>query len=151
MDPCNPAGASSCPAQQSDWPSRARPTSRRRRRKSKDDRLREEAAIREEALLELYAAALAAFPDLATELEPLRRQHQEHRVALGARELPEGQAIAAGSLLGGTRQQARVRVAALERATADGHAAAVLPAGRALAQVLASLSACEAAHAEALR
>ncbi|MCU1588337.1 MAG: hypothetical protein JWN31_1830 [Frankiales bacterium] len=118
---------------------------------SKDDRLREEAAIREEALLRLYAAALIAFPALTAELQPLQAQHVEHRTALGAQPLPSAITRADPRLLGRTPAEARRNLAALEKGTADGHAAAVPSAGRPLAQVLASLSACEAAHAEALR
>ncbi|MCW2544965.1 MAG: hypothetical protein JWM40_2517, partial [Frankiales bacterium] len=54
-------------------------------------------------------------------------------------------------LVGRTVAAARKNLAALESGTAQGHAAAVAQASRPLAQVLASLSACEAAHAEALR
>jgi hypothetical protein len=118
---------------------------------TRDERLSAEAAIREEALIGLYAAALAAFPALAAELQPLADQHQQHRAALGAEPLPTPLATSDPALLGRTPAEARKNLAALEQGTAKGHADSALTAGRALAQVLASLSACEAAHAEVLR
>jgi hypothetical protein len=125
-----------------------RPTART---PSRDERLRQEAAIREEALLQLYAAAILAFPALAGELQPLSDQHLAHRTALGADPLPTPSPTAEPVLIGPTAVEARRNLAALETGTSQGHAVAAAQAARPLAQVLASLSACEAAHAAVLR
>ena len=118
---------------------------------TKDEHLQQEAAIREEALLQLYAAAIVAFPELTAQLQPLSDQHAAHRAALGADPLPTPSPTADRKLLGRTASEARRNLAALESGTAKSHATAVPLAGRAVAQVLASLAACEAAHAEVLR
>lgn len=115
-----------------------------------DDRLRQEAGIREEALIALYASAVWRFPVLAAELRPLMDQHQQHRQALGLAVLPSPTPQAEPVLLR-SPAEARRNLGALEKGTAQGHAAALAGAGPELAQVLASLSACEAGHAEALR
>lgn len=115
---------------------------------SADELRRREAAIREQALLQLYDAALAAFPALAPVLTPLREDHVQHRRALGGAALPT--ATASPGLIGKTAADARRRIQALERETATQHAAAALAAGRGLAPLLASLSACESAHVAVL-
>ncbi|MCW2545476.1 MAG: hypothetical protein JWM40_3028, partial [Frankiales bacterium] len=101
----------------SDPPSARTPT--------KDERLQQEAAIREEALLQLYAAAILAFPSLAPELQPLSDQHVAHRRALGAGPLPTPSATAEPVLVGRRVAVARKNLAALVSGTGEGHAAAV--------------------------
>ena len=114
---------------------------------SPDERLKQRAAIREDALLQLYAAAAAAFPELAARLAPLSQDHARHRAALGApAAVPTG-----APLVAATPRAALQRLAALERETAAGHAAAAITASRPVAQVLASLAACESSHAAVLR
>ncbi len=113
-----------------------------------DERRTKEAAIREEALLSLYEAALAAFPALTALLAPLRDDHVQHRKALGGSATPI--ATASPGSVGKTPVEARLRIAALEKATATSHATQALRAGRALAPLLASLSACEASHVAVL-
>ena len=115
---------------------------------TRDDLLRQQAAVREEALLRMYNAALAAFPVLAPELGPLRDHHVQHRAALGATVAVTE--TAAPALLGTTAAEARTRIAALEKGTSQLHAKAALMAGRELAPLLASLAACESSHAELL-
>lgn len=116
----------------------------------------------EYTMIAKYTAVLAAFPGLAATMSPLLAQHREHLAALQARlvippgaspaqaasatarpraprpRVPSSQASAAGYLRTAERDQA----AALVRRVAD-----VPPS---LAQLLASIGACEAAHAALL-
>lgn len=111
---------------------------------SADERRMQDAAVREEALIQLYDATLAAFPALAPVLTPLREDHVQHRKALGASVTPTG--TAAPALVAKTPAEARRRLAALESATAGAHADTALVCARGLAPLFASLAACETAH-----
>ena len=116
----------------------------------------------EYTMISRYTAVLAAFPGLAGRMSPLLAQHREHLAALRARlvippgaspvqaasatarppgprpRVPPSQAAAVGYLRAAERDQA----AALIRRVAG-----VPPS---LAQLLASIGACEAAHAALL-
>jgi hypothetical protein len=115
---------------------------------SRDDVLRQRAASREEALLQLYNRVLAHFPALAAELQPLRAHHEEHRRALGVTATVT--ALATPALAGRTPAEARARLAAMERGVAADHGHGAVLATRDLAPLLASLSASEASHAAVL-
>lgn len=119
-----------------------------------DTALRDAAVARELALLAAYDDLLATSPALAPRLGALRAEHEEHLRALGqAPPSPTPSSPAASPpssppsspLPGGL-----VRLRALERSTAEAHAAAALTASRRLAPALASLAASEASHAAVL-
>lgn len=116
-----------------------------------DDALRSAAAERERALLREYDAVLAARPGLAPRLGPVRGQHAEHLAALVGPG-PSATATAVPSAVPPPADDAAAlaRLAAAERAAGDAHAADCLAASRALAPVLASLSASELSHLVAL-
>lgn len=131
-----------------------------------DDAPRAAAADRERALLRAYDAALLAVPSLQPRLLPLRTHHVEHLTAL-LRPVPSpsGSAGASTSPSGGTSagaspapavptpadaSAALAGLVAAEREAGAAHAQACLTVSRALAGVLASLSASELSHPVAL-
>lgn len=111
--------------------------------------LRADAVARERALLASYDALLAAQPDLAPRLGPLREEHAAHLAALGAEQAPATvpPSGAAPSPAAAPGVAALVRA---ERDAAAAHAAATAAASPALAAVLAQLAASEASHPVAL-
>lgn len=110
----------------------------------------------ESGLIALYDAVLAAHPGLAGRLRPLRDQHVEHLDVLKRHYVPgsiSGTATpaprpTATAPAGRTRAVAAVRDA--ERRAADARADEVLRASPGLSQLLASIGACEAGHAQEL-
>ncbi len=128
------------------------------------------AAARERALITQYDQALLADPTRAALLRALRDQHAQHLAALESvaggtttrtPAAPGGSATAgtgspatppapapstAGPLSLAERAATNARLAQAEREAAAAHARDALPAGRALAAVLASLAASESSH-----
>lgn len=109
------------------------------------------AAARERALLAAYDDLLARHPGLAPLLSTYRADHAAHLHAL------EPGAVVSATVTPAPRRsprkaeaQARRRLRALEARTAEAHARAAVSAPLAQAGLLASLAACEAAHAELL-
>jgi hypothetical protein len=106
----------------------------------------------EAALIALYDAVLAAHPGLRTRLGPLRDHHSRHLAVLrhhlvraGAvpapprpPAVPAGQARALGALRTAEHRAAAARADEVRRAAPG------------LAQLLASIGACEAGHAQVL-
>jgi hypothetical protein len=105
----------------------------------------------ETALIALYDAVLAAHPGLHTRLDPLRDHHTRHLAVLrqhlirgGAPPtvtppaVPAGQARALGALRAAESRAAAARADEVRRAAPG------------LAQLLASIGACEAGHAQVL-
>jgi hypothetical protein len=121
-----------------------------------DDALRSAAAERERALLREYDAVLAARPGLAPRLGRVRGHHVEHLEALlgppdTASPSPSSTAAVASAVPPPADDAtALARLVAAERAAGDAHARDCLVASRALAPVLASLSASEFSHPVAL-
>lgn len=121
-----------------------------------DDPLRSAAAERERALLREYDAVLAARPGLAPRLVPVRGHHAEHLQALlgpppTASPSPSATPVVPPAVPPPADDAAALaRLVAAERAAGDAHAADCLTASRALAPVLASLSASEHSHPVAL-
>ena len=107
-----------------------------------DVALREAAVVRERALLAAYDALLAASPEAAARLAPLRAEHEAHLAALGGTAVPAGTAPPATPVAAGTVAD----LVRLERETATAHAAATVPASPGLAALLAQLAASEASH-----
>jgi hypothetical protein len=114
-----------------------------------DDLLRQAAVLRERALLQEYDAVLLTLPALAPRLVPLRAEHAQHLAALDGAEPSPAPSAAAVASSRTTTEALRALVAA-ERGAAAAHGQAALAASRALAGVLASLSASEASHPVAL-
>jgi len=130
-----------------------------------DDALRSAAAERERVLLREYDAVLAARPGLAPRLVPVRDHHAEHLEALrGPAPAASAQPSAQPSVQPSVQPSAPAalppapaddaaalaRLVAAERAAGGAHAQDCLVASRALAPVLASLSASELSHPVAL-
>lgn len=122
-----------------------------------DIALRAAAVARERNLLELYDGALAASPHGNTVLGPLRAEHATHLAALGVPAAaldptpasgPSSPAAAGPSPAAPPPSTADLTAA--EVAASAGHGRDVLLASRALAALLATLSAAEASHAVAL-
>ena len=107
--------------------------------------LRAAAVARERDLIQAYDAALLAVPALADRLPALRAEHLAHLTALGAVPGSPSPTVTPGSA---EVQLARLRTA--ERAAGAGHTAGLPTASIALAVVLATLAASEAAHEVAL-
>ena len=124
-----------------------------------DDALRDAAAARERALLREYDAVLLAVPDLSARLLPLRGHHAEHLLALvgpppstSPSAAPVGTAGPAPAVPPPADAATALTALVLaERAAGTAHADDCLTAGsRALAGLLASLSASELSHPVAL-
>jgi hypothetical protein len=121
-----------------------------------DAALRSAAAERERTLLQEYDGVLAARPGLASRLVPVRGHHAEHLEALlgpSTTASPTVTATAAVPAAGPPPADDAAALAGLvaaERAAGQAHARDCLAASRALAPVLASLSASELSHPVAL-
>lgn len=122
-----------------------------------DDVLRDGAVARERGLLTAYDTTLAAFPELAARLLPVRTEHAEHLLALTgpppsasptATASPSAPPPAAAPAVPppATAALALASLADAERAAAGAHAAACLEGSRALASLLAALAASEHSH-----
>ncbi len=129
-----------------------------------DDLLRAAAAERERVLLAEYDRLLAAVPELAVRLRPLRAQHAEHLLALtgppptgSPSPTPTTSPAASPPPLppevppAQTAAEALASLVVAEQAAAGAHTADALAAGdRDLAGLLASLAASESSHPVAL-
>ncbi len=147
------AGAAGC-APGHPWPWASPP------RQAPDVAVLRDAIAAEDAMISRYAAVISALPALGATVSPLLRQHQEHLAQLRQRLLvppgapapspsvtarahrapvPAGQAAALGYLRAAERDQAASVVRSLATVRTPS-----------LAQLLASIGACEAAHAALL-
>ena len=120
-----------------------------------DLRLRRRAAREVRRLAAAYAAVTAAFPATSAQLGPLAAEHEAHVTALeGPTPVPSisrsPSASPSAPRVPPTREQAVAWLAGSERAAARRRAAECLEAGPDLARLLASVGACEAAHAALL-
>ncbi|MFF5259388.1 hypothetical protein ACFY4C_10620 [Actinomadura viridis] len=113
----------------------------------------------EEGLIALYESARAAHASLARRIDPALARHREHLAVLRRHYVP-GSGDRAGEGSAALRpapprapEEAAEALAALRRAESAAAAARAAEAGRVapgLAQLLASVGACEAGHAAAL-
>ncbi|MBB2743423.1 UNVERIFIED_ORG: hypothetical protein FHR35_003245 [Microbispora rosea subsp. rosea] len=114
-----------------------------------------------EQLVSLYGRAVAALPARAAALEPFRQRHAAHLQALrallpaanGTGTFPVSPAPPASSSASPSERPSAVSVGALrdaERRAASARPAQMATASPALAQLLASIGACEAVHVVAL-
>lgn len=116
--------------------------------------LRAAAVAREQELIRAYDAALLAVPTLRDRLLVLRAEHQAHLGALGA--APASPAVGSplvGEPTGsptGTTDAHLAGLRSAERVVGSAHTAGLRTASAALAVVLATLAASEAAHEVAL-
>lgn len=111
------------------------------------------AQARERALLAAYRVEAVRLPHLATELQAFADDHIEHLMALGGEPgtlLPTPPTAAQRADSSRPAVAARKRLAALERIAGAEHAKAAGTASLKLAPVLASMCACESAHAAVL-
>ncbi len=123
-------------------------------------RLRNRVATEVAALETLYAAVLARFPGARDELSPLAAEHTAHLAALrGPAPGPTGSASpTTGSpaptppppAVPGTLEAARGALAVAERTASDRRARQAVGTTTGTARLLASIAACEAAHAALL-
>jgi hypothetical protein len=108
--------------------------------------VRSDVAAQEAAIIALYDAAIAAHPDLATDLATLRDEHAEHAEAVGS-PAPAPSAPAVGS-----RAEALAAITEAEKqAIAQRTAACEAASGADLARLTALIAASEAGHVEYLR
>jgi len=123
-------------------------------------RLRTRVATEVEALEALYAAVLARFPAARDELSPLAAEHTAHVAALRgpAPSRPTTSPSPTGSpspsatppAVPGTLPAARRALAAAERSASDRRARQAVGTVPGTARLLASIAACEDAHAALL-
>jgi hypothetical protein len=112
-----------------------------------DAQVRDTVAAEEAALIALYDAAIAAHPDLAADLTPLRDQHVEHADAMGSASLSAPAVAGVGS-----RPQALAALRdAEQRAIAQRTSACEAATGIDTARTIALIAASEAGHVEYLR
>lgn len=108
---------------------------------------------RQQDLLAAYAAAERAHSEHAKDLRAFSKRHEAHAAALRAR-LPAGHPKKPGRTASPSASATFAGLSDLahaERAASKAFAAAALDASPTLAQVLASMSACCAAHVPLLR
>lgn len=108
------------------------------------DSTRHEVATSEQALIDLYAAAIATNPTVADQLQVIADQHADHLAALGVAAQPASPAPTAGTSLADLRDAERQ--AARQRRTA-----CVASSDGELARTLALIAASEASHVAALK
>ena len=119
----------------------------------------------EQQLIWVYAKVTAAYSVLAATLAPLRAEHEAHLAQLRARvvEPPGRQAQAAvtagpsttgspttGPLIAGTQAAALAQLRAAEQAAVTAQMDRLAAAPAALAQLYASIAACESTHVSVL-
>lgn len=116
-----------------------------------DDDVRDAVAQSERALLASYDEALAAHPDLADDLAPLRAQHEAHLAGIGRTQAPASPASATAAALPRTSDAVLAALASAER-RAQRQRSRACEAARdaALVRTLALVAASEAQHAEVL-
>ncbi|MGH3099013.1 MAG: hypothetical protein ACRDMV_23750 [Streptosporangiales bacterium] len=118
-----------------------------------------QALAAEEELLARYAAARGQHADLDKSLAPFVHRHREHRAALRTR-LPKRATASPSATTSPAPSQSThaprsvkrtlAELVGAERAAAAGRVDDALGASPTLAEVLASIGACEAAHAKLL-
>jgi len=109
------------------------------------------AVAAEQNLIWVYAKVMALYPALAGPLAPLRAEHEAHLDQLRARviEPPGGQspaAVTARPLIAGPQAAALVQLRAFELAAVTAQMGRLAAAPASLAQLYASIAACESTH-----
>jgi len=147
-------GASGCDPRAWPWATPPRP--------APDVAVLHDVMAAEDALIAKYTAVIAAFPSLRGRMSPLLAQHREHLARLRAQlVIPPGASPSESAAATARSRVPRPRVPASQagavsylRAAERGQAAALVrrlvSAPPSLAQLLASIGACEASHAALL-
>ena len=109
----------------------------------------------EQGLIWVYAKVTATYPALAAILAPLRAEHEAHLSELRARVVePAGKqakaAVTARPLIAGTQAAALAQLRAFEVAAVTAQMDRLAAAPASLAQLYASIAACESTHASVL-
>ncbi len=119
-----------------------------------------QAVTAEQDLISIYANVMSAYSGLAAELGPLRAEHQAHLAQLRARiiEPPGSQptgsqptgTVTARPHVAGTQGAALAQLRAAEQAAITAHMDRLAAAPASLAQLYASIAACESTHVSVL-
>jgi hypothetical protein len=114
-----------------------------------------DAAGAEQNLIWIYNKAIATYSGLAATLAPLRAEHEAHLAQLRARVIePAGKAVpdavTAKPALGATQHDALARLRAAEQSAVAVLMGRLPGAPGSLAQLYASIAACEATHVSVL-
>jgi len=109
------------------------------------------AVAAEQNLIWVYAKVMALYPALAGPLAPLRAEHEAHLDQLRARVIePPGRqspaAVTARPLIAGPQAAALVQLRAAEQAAVTAQMGRLAAAPASLAQLYASIAACESTH-----
>jgi hypothetical protein len=109
----------------------------------------------EQNLIWIYATVMSAYSGLAAELGPLHAEHQAHLAQLRARVVePPGKqltvAVTDKPLIAGTQAAALRQLRAAEQAAVSAQMGRLAAAPAALAQLYASIAACESTHVSVL-
>jgi len=110
-----------------------------------DDQLRSQVALEEQALINRYSSAIAAFPNVANTLTAIRDQHVEHLKAMGAPPINQGETAIEGSK---SSANELASLAAAERKASKARALSCEAAGdQELRRTLSLISCSELMHA----
>ena len=106
-------------------------------------------------LIWIYNKAIAAYSGLEPALAPLRAEHEAHLAQLRARVIePPGRqapaAVTARPLIAGTQAAALAQLRAAEQAAVTAQMDRLAAAPASLAQLYASIAACESTHVSVL-
>jgi hypothetical protein len=113
------------------------------------------AVTAEQHLVLIYAKVMAVYPGLAGALAPLRAEHEAHLARLRARVIeppgkqPQAEATA-GPAVAATQAAALAQLRAAEQAAVAAQMSRLGAAPASLAQLYASIAACEATHVSVL-
>jgi hypothetical protein len=113
------------------------------------------AVTAEQNLIWIYAMVMATYSGLAAELGPLRAEHQAHLAQLRAQVIePPGkqvpETVTARPVLAATSGAALAQLRAAEQAAVSAQMSRLAAAPASLAQLYASIAACEATHVSVL-
>jgi hypothetical protein len=113
------------------------------------------AVTAEQGLIWIYAKVMSVYPALAAALSPLRAEHEAHLAQLRARVIePPGRqapaAVTARPFIAGTQAAALAQLRAAEQAAVTAQMDRLAAAPASLAQLYASIAACESTHVSVL-
>jgi hypothetical protein len=113
------------------------------------------AVTAEQNLIWVYAKVMALYSGLAATLAPLRAEHEAHLAKLRARVIeppgrPSPAAVAPRPLIAGTQAAALRQLRAAEQAAVTAQMNRLAAAPASLAQLYASIAACESTHVTVL-
>lgn len=114
-----------------------------------------DAVTAEQHLIWVYANVMSLYSGLAATLAPLRAEHEAHLAKLRARVIeppgrPSPAAVTPRPLIAGTQAAALQQLRAAEQAAVTAAMDRLAAAPASLAQLYASIAACESTHASVL-